>query len=73
MELPDKFTGRGNGKSQKSAIKLIEIGPRVTLELFKVEQGMCEGEVLYHKFESKTAAESAATKARVSHEIGGAL
>jgi ribosome biogenesis protein SSF1/2 len=66
VELPDRYTGKGNAKTQKSAIKIVEIGPRAQLELFKVEHGMCEGDILYHKFETKTAEEAASTKARVS-------
>lgn len=34
----------------RSAIKLVELGPRLTLELFKVERGFHEGDVLYHKY-----------------------
>lgn len=60
--LPERFLGKGNGKSQQSAIKLVELGPRVTLELYKVERGLCEGDVLYHKFESKSAEEAADLK-----------
>jgi len=63
--LPDQFVGKGNGKSQQSAMKLSELGPRMTLEIFKVERGVGEGDVLYHKFEEKTAKEAAATKARI--------
>jgi hypothetical protein len=32
--------GKGNHKSQKSALKLVEIGPRLSLELIKVEKGI---------------------------------
>ena len=63
--LPDQFLGKGNSKAQQSAMKLSELGPRMRLELFKVERNVGEGDVLYHKFEEKTAAEAAATKARV--------
>jgi ribosome biogenesis protein SSF1/2 len=63
--LPDKFVGHGNSKSQQSSIKLSEVGPRLTLELFKVERGLCEGDVLYHKYESKSADEAAKLKQRV--------
>ena len=63
--LPDRYHGKGNAQSQQSAIKLIELGPRICLELYKVEQGLCEGDILYHKYESKTPEEAAATKARV--------
>jgi ribosome biogenesis protein SSF1/2 len=65
VTLPDRYVGRGNAKSQLSAMKLIELGPRLTLELYKVQQGMNEGDILYHKFVQKTPEEAAATKARV--------
>lgn len=65
MTLPDRFVGKGNMKAQQSAMKLTELGPRLTLELFKVEQGVNEGDVLYHKFVHKTPAEAAAIKAKV--------
>jgi ribosome biogenesis protein SSF1/2 len=61
--------GKGNIKAQQSAMKLIELGPRLTLEIFKVEQGVNEGDVLYHKFVQKTPAEAAQIKARVSKKI----
>ncbi len=35
--LPQRMRGRGNHESQKSAVKLSELGPRLTLRLFKVE------------------------------------
>lgn len=57
VELAERYVGSGNGASQQSAMKLVELGPRMGLELFKVERGMCEGDVLYHKFETKTPAE----------------
>jgi ribosome biogenesis protein SSF1/2 len=66
VTLPDRFVGKGNLKAQQSAMKLIELGPRLTLEIFKVEQGVNEGDVLYHKFVQKTPAEAAQIKARVS-------
>lgn len=37
-----------------SSIRLQELGPRLTLELMKVERGLCEGEVLYHSYVKKT-------------------
>ena len=27
----------------------VKLGPRMTLQLFKIEAGLCMGEVLYHK------------------------
>lgn len=40
-----------------SKIILSEIGPRMELELVKVEEGMCEGRVLYHAYVKKSAEE----------------
>ncbi len=65
ITLPERYVGRGNAKSQLSAMKLTELGPRLTLEIFKVEQGVGEGDILFHKFVKKTADEAASIKARV--------
>ncbi|MGH0170692.1 UNVERIFIED_CONTAM: hypothetical protein FKN15_059690 [Acipenser sinensis] len=56
-ELPQVYAGRGNMKAQQSAVRLIEIGPRMTLQLIKIDEGMCEGNVLYHAIVEKTEAE----------------
>ncbi|XP_059275675.1 peter Pan-like protein isoform X2 [Lycium ferocissimum] len=42
--------GRVNRASTKSAVKLQEIGPRMTLQLVKIEQGLCTGEVLFNEY-----------------------
>ena len=34
--------------------RLTELGPRLTLQLVKVEEGICEGEVMFHQFVQKT-------------------
>jgi ribosome biogenesis protein SSF1/2 len=36
-----------NKASRKSAIRLQEIGPRMTMHLVKVESGLCSGDVLF--------------------------
>ncbi|KAI1884297.1 hypothetical protein AGOR_G00224980 [Albula goreensis] len=56
-ELPQVYAGRGNMASQQSAVRLTEIGPRMTLQLVKIEEGMGEGSVLYHAIISKTEEE----------------
>ncbi|XP_043091490.1 suppressor of SWI4 1 homolog [Puntigrus tetrazona] len=56
-ELPQVYSGRGNMASQQSAVRLTEIGPRMTLQLVKILEGMGEGKVLYHSFISKTEEE----------------
>nr|XP_054509612.1 suppressor of SWI4 1 homolog [Agelaius phoeniceus] len=48
LELPQNCAGRGNAVTQQSAIRLTEIGPRLTLQLLKVEEGLGQGNVLYH-------------------------
>lgn len=64
VTLPQAVRGRGNMKSSQSAIRLCEIGPRLQLMLLKIEEGVCEGEVLYHKYESKTKKEVKELKAK---------
>ncbi|XP_034448660.1 suppressor of SWI4 1 homolog [Hippoglossus hippoglossus] len=56
-ELPQVYSGRGNMPSQQSAVRLTEIGPRMTLQLTKIQEGMGEGNVLYHTMISKTEEE----------------
>ncbi|NP_001191389.2 suppressor of SWI4 1 homolog [Ornithorhynchus anatinus] len=63
MELPQVYSGRGNMKAQQSAVRLTEIGPRMTLQLTKIQEGVCQGNVLYHSFIHKTEEEIQATLA----------
>lgn len=42
--------GRVNRASNKSAVKLQEVGPRMTLQLVKVEEGLCSGSVIFNQF-----------------------
>lgn len=46
--------------AQKRAIKLTEIGPRMTLRLVKVEEGVCAGKVLWHEYLERTKEEERA-------------
>eukprot|EP00455_Lapot_gusevi_P041453 TRINITY_DN4804_c0_g1_i5.p1 TRINITY_DN4804_c0_g1~~TRINITY_DN4804_c0_g1_i5.p1 ORF type:complete len:425 (-),score=88.96 TRINITY_DN4804_c0_g1_i5:34-1308(-) len=55
--LPQSYVGPGNRQSQKSAIRLKELGPRMTLQLLKIEEQVCDGRVLYHSHHSKTPEE----------------
>jgi ribosome biogenesis protein SSF1/2 len=41
-------------ETQQRAIKLTEIGPRLQIELVKIEEGMCDGKVLYHRYVHKS-------------------
>jgi len=57
VDLPQSMPGRGNVKSQQSAIRLHELGPRLTLQLVKIEEGLCDGKVVHHSFIEKTSEE----------------
>ncbi|XP_046671904.1 protein Peter pan-like [Homalodisca vitripennis] len=59
VTLPQKISSRGNVQDGQSAIRLSELGPRMTLQLIKVEGGLCEGEVIYHDLITKTDEEIA--------------
>eukprot|EP01023_Acetabularia_acetabulum_P048771 TRINITY_DN5169_c0_g1_i10.p1 TRINITY_DN5169_c0_g1~~TRINITY_DN5169_c0_g1_i10.p1 ORF type:complete len:456 (-),score=69.48 TRINITY_DN5169_c0_g1_i10:134-1417(-) len=58
VTLPQTF-GRGNIEEHRSRVRLQEIGPRLNLVLVKVQEGLCEGRVLYHKYIQKTPQEVA--------------
>lgn len=45
---------------EKRAVKLVELGPRLKLRLTKVEEGLCEGKVMWHDYISKSAEEEKA-------------
>lgn len=46
-------------------LKLVEIGPRLTLRLIKVENGFAGGEVIYHEHITKTPREVATNASKV--------
>lgn len=50
VTLSQDYPGRNNRRNEQRAVRLHELGPRMTLELTKVENGMCGGEVLYHRY-----------------------
>lgn len=68
VQLVDRYVGKGNAKAQKSALKLVELGPRLSMELVKVEKGLGAGDIMYHAHVYKTAAEAAALKERKEQE-----
>ncbi len=57
------MSSRGNVPQQRSSVRLVELGPRMTLEPIKVEEGLLEGEVLYHKLVAKTDEEKKTIRA----------
>lgn len=58
VELAQSYSGRGNKSQSKSALKLVELGPRLSMELVKVEQGLGDGNVMYHAHVKKTPEEA---------------
>lgn len=48
----------------KKAVKLVEVGPRMTLQLLKVEEGLCAGKTLYHNLVQRSEAEIKALEKR---------
>ncbi|KAJ5723132.1 hypothetical protein N7488_001167 [Penicillium malachiteum] len=42
---------------EKRAVKLVELGPRLKLRLMKVEDGVCEGRIMWHDFITKSEKE----------------
>lgn len=42
---------------EKRAVKLVELGPRLKLRLIKVEEGLCEGKVMWHEYIAKSSEE----------------
>lgn len=57
VTLPQNLAARGANAGSKSALRMIELGPRMRLQLIKIEEGLVDGEVLYHQFIQKTEAE----------------
>ncbi|SCV03831.1 LANO_0G06524g1_1 [Lachancea nothofagi CBS 11611] len=66
--VPDAASGTGDAPERpeepldhsaprKKAIKLTEVGPRLTLKLVKIEEGICSGKILHHNYVKKTSAE----------------
>jgi ribosome biogenesis protein SSF1/2 len=54
VEVPAPSVKPETSGTQQRAIRLTEIGPRLRLELVKIEEGMCDGKVLYHRYVQKT-------------------
>jgi ribosome biogenesis protein SSF1/2 len=58
VELAQNYAGRGNKGQSKSALKLVELGPRLSLELVKVEQELAGGNVMFHAHVKKSPEEA---------------
>jgi ribosome biogenesis protein SSF1/2 len=63
VEVPNKVPKVGVQKTQ-SAVRLQELGPRMELQLIKIEAGLCDGTVLFHEYVHKTPEEIALLQQR---------
>lgn len=66
VTLPQTLSSRGNLAQSKSSVRLFELGPRMTMELIKVEEGLMEGEVMYHGLIHKTEEEKREIQKRIA-------
>ncbi|CAK7271106.1 rRNA-binding ribosome biosynthesis protein [Sporothrix epigloea] len=60
----DTQAGSTETAVEKRAVKLIELGPRMKLRLVKVEEGMCQGQVMWHEHVHKSKVEIKELKER---------
>ncbi|CAD7972671.1 unnamed protein product [Amoebophrya sp. A25] len=58
-------TNKGSTSAGTVSVKLVEIGPRMTLQLQKGEEGFFEGSILFHEFVKKSAEEQAVIAKRL--------
>lgn len=52
-----KFGDNTSAGVEKRYVKLSELGPRMRLRLNKVEEGICDGKILWHEYINKTSQE----------------
>jgi ribosome biogenesis protein SSF1/2 len=48
---------QGKPKNSNIALKLHEVGPRMQLELVKIQEGLCAGNVVFHAYVNKSKKE----------------
>lgn len=60
-----KAGSKSTTESKQSRIRLYEVGPRMELEIIKVEEGLCGGRVLFHRYVKKSKAEIAAQQNKI--------
>ena len=54
VTAPQGLAGRGVLGGATSSVRLVELGPRMSLKLVKIEEGLLDGEILHHEFVEKT-------------------
>merc|ERR1711936_1341760 len=62
VSAPQGVTVRGVLGGATSSVRLVELGPRMSLKLVKIEEGLLDGEILHHEFVEKTDEEKKAIK-----------
>jgi len=62
VTAPQGVSVRGVVGGSTSSVRLVELGPRMTLKMVKIEEGLLDGEVLHHEFVEKTDEEKKAIK-----------
>ena len=72
VDLPADYIGRGNKRSARRAIRLTELGPRLELGLVKIEDGLGDGEVLFHEFGASAASDDPSDPSTVRKTQGEA-
>jgi ribosome biogenesis protein SSF1/2 len=55
ITLPDDYQDKKKGT--QVAVRLHELGPRVKLQLHKIEEGLFRGNVVYHSHQNKSSAD----------------
>merc|ERR1711892_792707 len=68
VTLPQGMSSRGSVSGEQSSVRLVELGPRMTLSLVKIEEGLLDGEVLHHQFIEKTEEEKKEIKRKKEKE-----
>ena len=57
VSAPSGVSVRGVVSGATSSVRLVELGPRMSLRLVKIEEGLLDGEILHHEFVEKTEEE----------------
>ncbi|KAE9549850.1 hypothetical protein FO519_006936 [Halicephalobus sp. NKZ332] len=65
VDLPQDLKTRGCREGGKTKVRMMEIGPRMTWKLTKIQDGIDDGDILYHAFVQKTPAEIAEIKKKL--------
>lgn len=62
VTLGQKYVGHLNRKASRRAVHLVEVGPRIKMQLIRILDGFCAGKTLYHVVGRGKAGPAAADK-----------